>query len=112
VLKEDYVRTARSKGLHGRTVLTRHVLRNALLPLSTMLGFALISIYEGAFFIETIAGIPGYGRLTVEAIFGRDYDMIMAITLVGASTFVVAMIFLDILYTVIDPRIRYGSRGR
>jgi len=112
VLKEDYVRTARSKGLPNRAVLTRHVLRNALLPLTTMIGFALIGIYEGSFFVETIAGIPGYGRLTVESITGRDYDMIMAVTLIGASTFVIAMIFIDIAYTMIDPRIRYGSRNR
>jgi ABC-type dipeptide/oligopeptide/nickel transport system permease component len=106
VLKEDYVRTARSKGLPSRVVMTRHVLRNALLPLSTMLGFALIGIYEGSFFVETITGIPGYGRLTIEAVGGRDYDMIMAVTLIGASTFVIAMIFIDIIYTLIDPRIR------
>ena len=111
VLKEDYVRTARSKGLPGRVVMTRHVLRNALLPLSTMIGFALIAIYEGSFFVETITGIPGYGRLTYEAINGRDYDMIMAVALIGASTFVIAMIFIDIMYTLIDPRIRYGSRS-
>jgi ABC-type dipeptide/oligopeptide/nickel transport system permease component len=92
VLKEDYIRTARSKGLPGRAVMTRHVLRNALLPLTTMLGFALIGIYEGSFFVETITGIPGYGRLTYEAINGRDYDMIMAVALIGASTFVIAMI--------------------
>jgi peptide/nickel transport system permease protein len=112
VLREDYVRTALSKGISNRAVLTRHVLRNAMLPLTTMIGFALIGIYEGSFFIETIAGIPGYGRLTIEAVNGRDYDMIMAATLIGASTFVVAMIFIDIAYTMIDPRVRYGSRGR
>ena len=112
VLKEDYIRTAHSKGLPARTVMIRHVLRNAMLPLTTMLGFALISIYEGSFFVETITGIPGYGRLTIEAVNGRDYDMIMAVALIGASTFVIAMIFIDIMYTLIDPRIRYGSRSR
>jgi peptide/nickel transport system permease protein len=112
VLKEDYVRTARSKGISELQVMTRHVLRNALLPLSTMLAFALLSIFEGAFFIETIAGIPGYGRLTVDSIFGRDYDMIMAITMIGATSFVIASIFIDVAYTFIDPRIRYGARDR
>jgi ABC-type dipeptide/oligopeptide/nickel transport system permease component len=112
VLREDYVRTARSKGISEYGVMSRHVLRNALLPLSTMLGFALLGIFEGAFFIETIIGIPGYGRLTVESIFGRDYDMIMAIVLIGASSFVIASILIDIAYTFIDPRIRFGARNR
>jgi ABC-type dipeptide/oligopeptide/nickel transport system permease component len=110
VLKEDYVRTARSKGISEYRVMTRHVLRNALLPLSTMLGFALIGLFEGSFFVETLTGVPGYGRLAFESIGGRDYDMIMAITMLGASTFVIATIFIDIGYTLIDPRIRYGRR--
>lgn len=112
VLKEDYVRTARSKGLSEYRVMTRHVLRNALLPLSTMIAFALVGLLEGSFFIETLTGIPGIGRLAFESVGGRDYDMFMAITLLGASTFVLASIFIDIAYTLIDPRIRYGSRSR
>jgi peptide/nickel transport system permease protein len=88
------------------------VLRNALLPLSTMLGYAFLGLFTGSFFIETLTGIPGYGRLTLEAVFGRDYDMIMAITLIGTSLFVFMTIFIDIAYTFIDPRIRYGSRSR
>jgi ABC-type dipeptide/oligopeptide/nickel transport system permease component len=76
-----------------------------------MMGFALLGIFSGSFFIETITGIPGYGRLTFEAVLGRDYDMIMAATLIGASTFVVAMIFIEIAYTLIDPRIRLGARS-
>jgi len=112
VLKEDYIRTARSKGISEYAVMSRHVLRNALLPLSTMLGFAFLGLFTGSFFVETLTGIPGYGRLTLEAVNGRDYDMIMAITMIGATLFVVATIFIDIAYTLIDPRIRYGSRNR
>jgi oligopeptide transport system permease protein len=112
VLHEDYVRTARSKGLREFTVMTRHVLRNALLPLSTMIGFALLSLLEGSFFTETLTGIPGVGRLAFESIFGRDYDMIMAFTILGTTTFVTAVIAIDIAYTFIDPRIRYGTRSR
>jgi peptide/nickel transport system permease protein len=111
VMREDYVRTARSKGLSEYTIMTRHVLRNAMLPLSTIIAFALVGLIEGAFFIETLTGVPGVGRLAFESIGGRDYDMIMAIVLVGASTFVIASIAIDIAYTVIDPRIRYGSRS-
>ena len=111
VLKEDYVRTARSKGIHEVTVLTRHVLRNAMLPLSTIIGFALVGLLEGSFFVENLTGIPGIGRLAFEAVGTRDYDMIMAIVLVGATTFVLATIAIDMAYTVIDPRIRYGRRN-
>jgi ABC-type dipeptide/oligopeptide/nickel transport system permease component len=108
VMREDYVRTARAKGISEYAVMTRHVLRNALLPLSTIIAFALVGLLEGAFFIETLTGIPGVGRLAFESIGGRDYDMIMAITMIGASSFVLASIFIDVAYTLIDPRIRYG----
>jgi len=110
VMKEDYVRTARSKGLSEFRVLTNHIMRNALLPLSTIIVFSLIGLLEGSFFIETLTGIPGVGRLSFEAVQGRDYDFIMAVVLVGAVTFVFASIAVDVLYTIIDPRIRYGAR--
>jgi peptide/nickel transport system permease protein len=112
VMREDYVRTARSKGLSEFTVMTRHVLRNAMLPLSTIIVFALITLVEGSFFIETLTGIPGYGRLSFESIGSRDYDMIMAVVIIGAVLFVFASIVVDVLYTIIDPRIRYGARDR
>jgi peptide/nickel transport system permease protein len=112
VMREDYVRTARSKGLSEYTVMTRHVLRNTLLPLSTMVGLALTGLIEGSFFTETLTGIPGIGRLSFESIFSRDYDMIMAIVLVGTTTFVLAVIVIDVAYTFIDPRIRLGARNR
>ncbi|HLF79612.1 MAG TPA: ABC transporter permease [Dehalococcoidia bacterium] len=112
VMKEDYVRTARSKGISEMAVMTRHVLRNAMLPLTTMLGFAFLGLFTGSFFVETLTGIPGYGRLTLEAVNGRDYDLLLAITTIGATLFLVMTIVIDIAYTFIDPRIRYGSRNR
>jgi oligopeptide transport system permease protein len=112
VLREDYVRTARSKGLSETRVMTRHVLRNAMLPLTTMLGFAFLGLFTGSFFIETMTGIPGYGRLAFEAVNGRDYDMLLAITMIGATLFLMMTIVIDVAYTFIDPRIRYGSRNR
>ena len=111
VMREDYVRTARSKGLSEFKVMTQHVLRNAMLPLSTIVAYALVGLIEGAFFVETLMGIPGVGRLAFESIGGRDYDMIMAIVLVSSSVFILATIAIDLMYTVIDPRIRLGARN-
>ena len=90
--------------------MRRHVLRNAMLPLSTIVVFSLITLLETNFFVETITGIPGAGRLAFEAIPGRDYDIIMAVVMIGAILFLFASIVVDVLYTIIDPRIRYGSR--
>lgn len=107
VLGEEYVRTARAKGLREFTVMSRHVARNALLPLVTVIGLSLAALLEGAFFTETLLGIPGIGRLAFESVGERDYDVIMAITMVLATAFIVANIVIDIVYTFIDPRIRY-----
>lgn len=107
VLGEDYVRTARAKGLREITVVSRHVARNSLLPLVTIVGLSLITLLEGAFFTETILGIPGIGLLGFEAAQSRDYDIILAIVLILAFAFVMANILIDIAYTFIDPRIRY-----
>jgi len=84
----------------------------AALPLSTMIAFSMVGLLEGSYFVETLTGVPGIGRLSFESIGGRDYDMIMALTLVGTTAFVIVSISVDIVYTLIDPRIRYGSRGR
>lgn len=111
VLDEDYVRTARAKGLTEFTVVTRHVARNALLPMATVIGLSLVTILEGAFFTETLLGIPGIARLAVDAVFQRDYDVIMALTLIVATAFVVMNILIDVAYTVIDPRVRFGATG-
>jgi len=111
VLNEDYVRTARAKGIPEYSVMSRHVMRNALLPLSTIIGFSLIGLLEGSFFLETLTGIPGAGALAVASINNRDYEMIMAVVMLGASSFVVMSIAIDIAYTLIDPRIRLGGRN-
>ncbi|MBI2936109.1 MAG: ABC transporter permease [Chloroflexi bacterium] len=107
VLHQDYVRTARAKGLPEFTVQTRHVLRNALIPIITVLGFSLAGLVSGAFISETIYGIPGIGRLAVDSIFNRDYPVIMALTLIVSTAFVLANLIADILYALVDPRIRY-----
>ena len=107
VLGQDYVRTARAKGLTEATVQARHVLRNALTPLITVLGLSLATLVEGAFITATIFGIPGIGKLAVESIFSRDYPVIMAVTLIGSGAFVLANLLADVTYAIIDPRIRY-----
>lgn len=107
VLYQDYVRVARAKGLPESTVMMRHVVRNALLPLWTILGLSLGGLVEGFFVVETLYGIPGIGAMAVDSMFTRDYPMIMAITLLVAASFVLANLLVDIGYTFLDPRIRY-----
>ena len=107
VLGQDYIRTAKAKGLSFYTVSNRHVLRNAMIPIVTVLSFSLAGILGGAFITETILGIPGVGRFSVESIFNRDYPVIMAITLISAVAFIFANLLADISYSIIDPRIRY-----
>ena len=107
VMGQDFIRTANAKGLSPLTVDTRHVLRNAMIPIITILAFSLAGLIGGAFITETIMGIPGIGRFAVDAIFSRDYDVIMAITLIGAFAFVLANLLADLAYAFIDPRIRY-----
>jgi len=109
VLTEDYVRTARAKGLPESTIALRHVLPNSLLPVVTVVGFALVGILEGAFFTETLLGIPGIGRFTFEAVSSRDYDVILALTTVLTAAFVVINLVVEIAYTFIDPRVRLGA---
>jgi ABC-type dipeptide/oligopeptide/nickel transport system permease component len=107
VLNQDFVRTAQSKGLNQLTIDTRHVFRNAMIPIVTILAFSLAGLIGGAFITETILGIPGIGRFVVQSIFDRDYPVIMAVTLLGASAFVLANLLADVAYASIDPRIRY-----
>ena len=108
VIGQDYVRTARAKGLWERTVLSRHVARNSILPVFTVIGLSLATLVEGAFITETFFGIPGIGRLTVDSLFARDYPVIMALTLLVAVAYIIANLVVDIGYTFLDPRIRYG----
>ncbi len=106
VLDQDYVRTARAKGLKEFAVVSRHVVRNALLPIATILGFELAGLLAGSIFVETLLGIPGIGLYAFESIGSRDYDSIMAIVLVGSAAFITANLLVDIAYGFIDPRIR------
>ena len=107
VLGQDYVRTARSKGLPDSTVLTRHALRNALLPLATIIGLRVARILGGAVVIENVFALPGLGRLAVQSIFNRDFPVLQAIVLVFALMVLVTNLLTDLLYSFIDPRIRY-----
>lgn len=108
VMGQDFIRTAHSKGLGIARIDVGHVLRNAMIPIITILAFSLAGLIEGSFIMETIMGIPGVGRFTVESIFNRDYPIILAITLIGAMAFVLANLLADVLYAYVDPRIRYS----
>ncbi len=105
-MRQDYIRTARSKGLHERVVVLRHMLRNSLIPVITLLGPALVNMVTAAFIIETMFGFPGMGRYLVLAIQQRDYSMIMGTTLVFVFLISIANLSVDFLYVALDPRIR------
>jgi peptide/nickel transport system permease protein len=108
VMRQDYVRTARSKGLHERIVLYRHALRNAWLTIVTVVGLQLPRLVAGAAITETVFAWPGMGSLAVRAAFERDYPMIMGITLVISAVVAASSLLIDVLYVYLDPRIRYG----
>jgi peptide/nickel transport system permease protein len=105
VLSQDYVRTARAKGVSWNKVVSRHALRNALIPVVTIIGFEVGVLLGGAAIIEVIFGLPGVGNTLLQAIFSRDYPLIQAATMLIAVTFIVANLLVDILYGVLDPRI-------
>ena len=107
VLNEDYIRTARAKGLHSRTVIIVHALKNALIPVITVLGPLAAALLTGTFVVEIIFGIPGLGKFFVNSIINRDYTIIMGTVLLYAWFLVVANLVVDIVYAWIDPRIRY-----
>jgi peptide/nickel transport system permease protein len=107
-LREDYVRTARAKGLGNRTLLIRHVLRNALLPVITVTGLSLAGLLGGAVAVERAFGFPGLGSALAQASVERDWMMVQNLTLLFAVTFVFINLFVDLLYAWIDPRIRYS----
>ncbi len=108
VLNQDYVRTARAKGLHERMVIYKHALRNALLPIVTLLGLTLPSLIGGSFIIETIFAWPGMGRLGVSAIFAREYPILMGLNVLVAILVLVGNLLADVLYAFVDPRIQYS----
>ncbi len=108
VTRKDYVRTAQSKGLRERTVVVVHMIRNALIPVITILGPILAFLITGSFIIETIFSIPGIGKYYVTSIGQRDYGVIMAMTMLYAAAIAVMNLVVDVLYAYIDPRIRYS----
>lgn len=109
-MDDDYVRTARAKGLTERVVLYRHVLRNGLLPLSTNIGLAFVGVIVGSIVIETRYGVPGVGAFIFQSINQRDWNVILGFTLLVATLIIVANALVDMLYVFIDPRIRFTER--
>lgn len=107
VIKQDYIRTARAKGLSNNKVIYKHALKNALIPMVTYLGPAIAAILTGSFTIEQIFGIPGLGREFVQSIGNRDYTTILGVTIFYSIFLVMCNLIVDVLYAVIDPRIRY-----
>jgi peptide/nickel transport system permease protein len=108
VINEDYILTARAKGLKGHTVVIRHTLRNAALPVVTIVGLMFGTLMAGAVITETIFVWPGVGLLTIQAIQNRDFPLVQAAVLIVSITFVFVNLGVDLLYAYIDPRIKYG----
>jgi peptide/nickel transport system permease protein len=106
-ITSDYIRTARAKGLPNRTVWFRHAARNALIPIATFLGPSIVGVLSGAAITEAIFTWPGIGRLLLDSISAQDYPVVMASVLIAALSIVIAFIISDILYAIVDPRIRF-----
>jgi peptide/nickel transport system permease protein len=111
-LGDDYVRTARAKGLPGHQVIIGHALRNSLIVVTTIVGLELGVLISGVVVTESIFVLPGFGRLTLDAVFTRDYAMIQGVVLFTATAYIALNLFVDLLYSVIDPRIRVGGAPR
>lgn len=112
VVGEDYIRTARAKGLNERTIVITHITRNAMLPMVTVIGLSLPGLAAGSLFVEEAFGIPGIARESLAAATAPDYDVILALVLLGSFLFVMANVVIDITYAYIDPRVRIGqARG-
>lgn len=108
VMRQDYVRTARAKGLSERLILYRHALQNAFLPVLTVAGISMGYLVGGSVMVETVFAWPGMGRLTYQAIFTRDYPVMIGALLLISVAMILANLFTDIAYGLIDPRIRYS----
>ena len=108
VLNQDFVRTARSKGLAGTAVVLRHALRNAVIPVLTILGLQIGVLLSGAVITESVFAWPGIGKLIVDAIFSRDFPVVPTVLILSAAVFVLVNLVVDLLYAVLDPRIRFG----
>lgn len=107
IIRQDYIRTARAKGLHERLVVTRHAMRGALLPLVSFLGPAFAGMLTGSVVLERIFGIPGLGDFFVEAAFNRDYNLVLGVVILYSTLLVLLNLVVDVLYTVLDPRVSY-----
>ena len=107
VLGDDYIRTARAKGLVERKVVLKHALKNALIPILTVLGLTAAVLISGAVVTETVFGLPGVGNLVVSAVLRRDYPVIQGALLVIAGLYVLINFAIDMLYLLVDPRVRY-----
>ena len=107
VLAQDYIRTAQAKGLKERDILTKHALKNAAVPIITIIGIGIGLLISGAVVTETVFAIPGIGRLTVDAILRRDYPVIQGVILIFSAVYVLINLAIDLSYVFFDPRIRY-----
>jgi peptide/nickel transport system permease protein len=112
VARQDYIRTAYAKGLKEKTIIIRHMLKNAMVPIVGNLGMRFRSIFGGSVIIETIWNIPGMGRVSVEALFGQDYAVVQAFALIAAVLVVLVNLAVDIAYTWVDPRIKFEAQTR
>lgn len=106
VIGQDYIQTAKAKGVSKGALIWKHIIRNAILPIITMLGLSVAFVVTGSFVIETIFGVPGTGQYFVQSVSNRDYTMIMGMVIFTSILYIVALIVIDILYTLIDPRIK------
>lgn len=109
VLGQEFITFAKAKGVSRKDVIFKHVGKNAILPVVTVLGLSFSGMLGGALIVELIFGIPGVSRFALDAIFSRDYPIIMALTLIGTATLVIANLIVDLLYVLLDPRIRYSN---
>ena len=107
VMHQDFIRTAHAKGLDQTTIDRRHVFKNAMIPIVTVLSFTFAGLLGGSVIAERIMGIPGVGRLVIDSLFERDYPVVMAVSMLGTFVFVLAILAADIAYAYVDPRIRY-----
>jgi peptide/nickel transport system permease protein len=107
VLSQDYIRTARAKGLGQQPILFLHALKNAAVPIVTVIGIGIALLIGGAVVTESVFVIPGLGRLTIDAILRRDYPVIQGVVLLFSFIYVLVNLAIDLLYTLLDPRIRY-----
>ena len=108
ILSKDYLRTAKGKGIGRQAVIWRHALRNALIPIITVIGMEIPGLFGGSIIIEQIFSWPGLGLLTMNAVLARDYPVIMAVALLSAVVVLTANLITDILYAVVDPTVRLG----